>query len=120
MANKLRQLKPTITDDDNWEDIVPSFSCDTFMTALSGFIDIEYKVIHLDLPNDRKAVIICIDKRTLMAVCDRARSISDKDFIDIFDEVFYSEDELPTRQEFIKLLTEVISGSDPIILQYIQ
>ena len=119
MAEKLRKLKHDIKDDDSWEDIITTISCDTFMTGLSGFIDIEHKVIHLDLSNDRKAVIICIDKRTLMAVCDRARSISDKDFIDIFDEVFFSEDELPTRQEFIDLVRATISEADPVVLEYI-
>lgn len=120
MSKKVRLLKNDIKDDDSWEDIITTISCDTFMTGLSGFIDIEHKVIHLDLSNDRKAVILCIDKRTLMAVYDKAQSISDRDFIDIFDDVFGMEDELPNRQEFINLLTEAISGSDPIILQYIQ
>lgn len=120
MADKLRKLKHDIKDDDNWEDIITSISCDTFMTGLSGFIDIEHKVIHLDLLNGRKAVILCIDKCTLMAVYDKAQSISDRDFIDIFDDVFGMEDELPNRQEFINLLTEAISGSDPVVLKFIQ
>ena len=119
MSKKVRLLKNDIKDDNNWKDIVTSVSCDTFLTALSGFIDIEHKVVHLDLPNDRKAAILCIEKRTLMAVCDKAQSITDKDFINIFDEVFFSEDELTTRQEFIDLLKATISGADPVVLEYI-
>lgn len=120
MADKLRKLKHDVKDDENWEDIITSISCDTFMTGLSGFIDIEHKVIHLDLLNGRKAVILCIDKCTLMAVYDKAQSISDNAFIEMFDELVWAKDELPNRQEFINLLTEAISGSDPVVLEFIQ
>lgn len=118
MGKRVRLLKTDIKDDNNWKDIITSISCDTFLTALSGFIDIEHKVVHLDLHNDRKAVILCIEKRTLMAVCDKAQSITDKDFINIFDEVFYSEDEIPSRHNFIEILRKVSSDGDPITLEY--
>jgi len=119
MAEELRRLKHDIKDDENWEDITTSISCDTLLTSLSGFIDLEYKVIHLDLPNNRKALILCIEKRTLMAVCDKVQSISDKDFAAIFDDVFFPEDDIPSRQYFIEILRKTISESDPITLEFI-
>jgi hypothetical protein len=119
MDYKLKILKPNILRDDSWNETQTDIPCDTFITAMSGFIDTQNKVIHLDLPNNRKAVILCIEKNTLVAVCDKAQTISDKDFAAIFDEVFYSEDEIPSRQKFIEMLRKVTFEGDPVTLEYI-
>lgn len=46
--------------------------------------------------------------------------MTDRAFIEMFEEVFFSEDEVPDRQDLINLLTEATSEADPVILQYIK
>ena len=119
MKEKVKVLKPEICKEEFWE-VIDSLPSNTVMTTLGLFMDLERKVVHLNLPNGRKAVILCVERGTLIEICDKVQSMTDRAFIDMFDEVFFSEDEVPDRQDLINLLTEATSEADPVILQYIK
>lgn len=119
MEEKVQVFKPEICKEELWE-VIDSLPCDTVMTALGTFMDLERKVVHLNLPNGRKAVILCVERGTLIEISDKIHSMTDRAFIEMFEEVFFSEDEVPDRQDLINLLTEATSEADPVILQYIK
>ena len=119
MNNKGKVFKPEIFKEELWE-VIDSLPCDTVMTTLGMFMDLERKVVHLNLPDGRKAVILCVEKMTLIEICDKIQSMTDSAFINMFDEAFFLEDEIPDRQDLINLLTEATSGADPVVVEYIQ
>lgn len=119
MKEKVRVLKFEINQKDLWE-VIGSFPSDIVMTTLGFFMDLDRKVIHIDFPDGKKVVVLCIEKQTLIAIHDKAQSITDEAFIDMFDEVFLSEEEILRRQDFVDFLRHVISDSDPVIMEFIQ
>lgn len=61
MEEKVQVFRPEICKEELWE-VIDSLPCDTVMTALGTFMDLERKVVHLNLPNGRKAVILCVER----------------------------------------------------------
>lgn len=118
MKEKVKVLKPEIFKEEFWE-VIDSLPCDTVMTTLGMFMDLDRRVVHLNLPNGRKAVILCVEKSTLIEICDKANMMTDKAFAEIFDDIFFSEEEIPSRQDFIFFLNEAVLISDPVILQFV-
>ena len=117
MEEKVRVLNTTIEDKD-WMAVNAEIPCDILMTILERYMNLSGKVVHLDLPDRKKAVILCIEKGTLVEICDKVSRITDEAFVDMFQEVFCLEDEVLERKELINFLTKVTSGTDPVVLVF--
>ena len=118
MAERVRVLKSRIEDKD-WMNVSAEIPCDVLMGILERYMDLSGKVIHLDLPSGKKAVILCVENGTLIEVGNKVSGMTDAAFVDMFEEVFSREDEFPKRRELIEFLTEATSCSAPVIIEYI-
>ena len=118
MAERVRVLKSRIEDKD-WMNVSADIPCDVLMGIIERYMDLSGKVIHLDLLGGKKAVILCIENGTLIEIGNKVGGMTDEAFVDMCEEVFCVGDEYPKRQELIEFLTNVSSGSDPVVLEYI-
>ena len=119
MEERLRVLKSKIEDKD-WMDVSAEIPSDTLTAILERYMDLSGKVIHLDLPGGKKAVILCIENGTLIEIANKVNQLTDEAFVDMFEEVFCLEDEVPDRKRLIDFLINATSCSDPVVLEYIK
>lgn len=118
MEEKVRVLKSQIEDMD-WMNVSAEIPSDMLMAILERYMDLSGKVVHLNLPGGKKAVILCIESGTLVEICNKVSGMTDEAFVDMFEEVFCIEDEIPGRKGLIDFLINVTSCSDPVIIEYI-
>ena len=118
MAERVRVLKSKI-DDKDWMNVSAEIPCDVLMGILERYMDLSGKVVRLDLPSGKKATILCIENGTLIEIGNKVSGMTDEAFVDMFEEVFCIEDEIPGRKGLIDFLINVTSCSDPVIIEYI-
>ena len=118
MSERVRVLKSQI-DDKEWMNVGAEIPCDVLMGILERYMDLRGKVVRLDLPSGKKATILCIENGTLIEIGNKVSGMTDEAFVDMFEEVFCIEDEIPGRKGLIDFLINVTSCSDPVIIEYI-
>lgn len=118
MSERVRVLKSQI-DDKEWMNVGAEIPCDVLMGILERYMDLSGKVVRLDLPSGKKATILCIENGTLIEIGNKVSGMTDEAFVDMFEEVFCIEDEIPGRKGLIDFLINVTSCSDPVIIEYI-
>lgn len=118
MEERVRVLKSQI-DEKEWMNVGAEIPSDILMAILERYMDLSGKVVHLNLPGGKKAVILCIENGTLIEIGNKVGGMTDEAFVDMCEEVFCVGDEYPKRQELIEFLTNVTSCSDPVVLEYI-
>lgn len=119
MAERVRVLKSRIEDKD-WMNVSAEIPCDMLMGIIERYMDLSGKVIHLDLLGEKKAIILCVENGTLVEICNKVNRMTDAAFVDMFQEVFCLEDEVPDRKRLIDFLINATSCSDPVVLEYIK
>ena len=118
MEERLRVLKTSL-EDKYWMNVSAEIPIDTLTAILERYMDLSGKVIHLDLPGGKKAVILCVENGTLVEICNKVSGMTDEAFVDMFEEVFCVEDELPSKKELIDFLVNVTCCADPVVLEYV-